>query len=245
MKADLLGINITFISYEELLNSIFKSDIKTVTYANQYVLNESFKNEKLRKSIQSFDLVHADGIGVQKALKRLYNRSAPRVNGSDLYYRFFEKLNEKLSSIFIYGSEKDVIDKAVKFIKNKYPKIIISGFIDGYEDVSDEKIIEEINRKSPEILFVATGTPNQEEWISKYKQIIKASKIIAIGGGLRVISGDRHRGPVFIRKAGLEWLVRLFEEPVRYFKRYVIGIPLFITRINKQKNIQRKILNEK
>lgn len=235
MKADLLGINIDFISYSELLECIFGSDIRTITYANQYVLNESFRDDSLKHNLQSFDLIHPDGIGVQKALKKIYNENSARITGSDLYYKIFDVLNKKRLSVFLYGSEPLVLKKAADYIRKNYENISINGSIDGFSDISNEALVNYINESPSYILFVGTGTPRQEEWIINNKHLIKAEKIISIGGGLRVISGDRIRGPVFMRKLGLEWLVRLFEEPVKNFKRYIIGIPLFLIRLNRQR----------
>lgn len=235
MKANLLGINIDFLPYNELLECIFSSNFRTITYVNQYVLNQSYNNEVLKHSLLNFDLIHPDGIGVHKAVKKIFGKDTERITGSDLYYKIFDILNKNELSIFLFGSEPAVLKKASDFIKNSYKNIKIKGTIDGYSDLSNEELINEINLSKPYILFVATGTPRQEEWVESNKHLINAEKIICIGGGLRVISGDRMRGSVLIRKLGFEWLVRLIEEPIKNFKRYIIGIPLFLIRINRQR----------
>ncbi|CAN5670277.1 WecB/TagA/CpsF family glycosyltransferase [soil metagenome] len=231
-----MGITIDFISYDELINLIFTSGIRTITYANQHVLNQQYKNVKLSSELKKFDLIHPDGIGVQKALKYLFNVNSPRITGSDLYYMLFNKLDSTSRSVFIFGSSKNVLENAVRVIRSDYKNINIVGYLDGYSGLSKDSILSKINKLNPFILFVALGTPKQEQWIIENKDFLSVEKIIAIGGGLRVLCGDRSRGPVFMQRLGLEWLIRLFEEPVKNFYRYAIGIPLFLLRIRKQKN---------
>lgn len=244
MKADLLGITIDFMPYEDLIIKIFQKGYKTITYANQYVLNEAFTNEKLRSDLSKFDLIHSDGIGVQKAFKYLYDKNTSRVTGSDMYYKLFDILNQKSLSIFIFGSTQNVLESSIKFINERFPQIIIKGSKNGFSNLSDPEIVKEINLSNSDFLFVGLGTPKQESWIVENKDILQVDKIISIGGGLRVITGDRKRGPVFIQKLGLEWMVRLVEEPVKNFQRYIVGIPLFLYRIIKQKsNNELKLIN--
>ena len=64
---------------------------------------------------------------------------------------------------------------------------------------------------------------------------LKVKVVLAVGDGIKVIAGNRYRGPKVIRKMGMEWIIRLFSEPKRLWKRYLIGIPLFLYRIFKLK----------
>src|ERR1035437_2934626 len=123
----------------------------------------------------------------------------------------------------------------VKNIMGKFRGIKITGVHHGYFDLYDESIIEGVNSSNPFLLLVGLGAPRQEEGIARWKDKLNARKIVAVGGGLRVFAGDRRRGPMWVRNIGLEWLVRLLTEPAKTWKRYIIGIPLFIYRVLKQK----------
>ena len=63
---------------------------------------------------------------------------------------------------------------------------------------------------------------------------------MSVGDGIKVFAGTKKRGPKFLQKIGLEWIVRLFFEPKRLWKRYFIGIPLFIFRVIKYKFMNLK-----
>ena len=239
MKYNILGIDVFFANYDEILEKIFSENIRTVTCANQHYLNLAFENKDYRKNLNSFDLIFPDGVGLKWAagFTDYYDivQKLERINGSDIYPEIINRIfNEKLS-LYILGDSQLVLDSALKKIMDKFLGIKITGSHHGYFDLYDENIIEGINSSNPFFLIVGLGAPRQEEWINRWKDKLNARKIVAVGGGLRVIAGDRRRGPVWVRNIGLEWLIRLITEPTKTWRRYIIGIPLFIYRVLIQK----------
>ena len=114
----------------------------------------------------------------------------------------------------------------------QHTDIVIAGYNNGFAYEND-KLLGMINKSKPDILVVGMGSPKQEEWIMNCKGNLDVKIIIAVGDGIKVFSGTKKRGPKVIQKLGLEWLVRLFFEPKRLWKRYLIGIPLFFIRLIK------------
>jgi N-acetylglucosaminyldiphosphoundecaprenol N-acetyl-beta-D-mannosaminyltransferase len=84
-------------------------------------------------------------------------------------------------------------------------------------------------------LIIGLGQPLQEKWINDNHAQLNASVLIAVGDGIKVFAGEKRRGPLFMRKLGLEWLIRLFFNPFKYFNRYMVGIPVFLYRIIRAK----------
>ena len=105
--------------------------------------------------------------------------------------------------------------------------------MDGYNDY--DLYFKELNEVKPEILLIAMGMPKQEFLSKKIKEFYK-DKLIVINGGaiLDFMTGKIKRAPKILTKIGLEWLYRLYLEPLRLFRRYVIGIPFFLYRIFKE-----------
>jgi len=99
-----------------------------------------------------------------------------------------------------------------------------------HETEADE-IIEKINQCNPNVVLVAFGAPIQEKWIHKNKDKINSNLIIGVGGLFDFYSGDKKRAPKWMRKVGFEWAYRLFLEPGRLWRRYLIGNPLFMLRV--------------
>ena len=83
----------------------------------------------------------------------------------------------------------------------------------------------------PDILLVAMGVPKQEEWINSRLDRLNGCVAIGVGGLLDFVSQRIPRAPMWMRKLNIEWCFRLYCEPKRLFKRYIIGNPLFIGRV--------------
>ncbi len=106
-----------------------------------------------------------------------------------------------------------------------YPGLSIVGRHDGYFKNSG-KVIEDINRSEADILFVAMGSPKQEQWLSENWDTIQASFCMGVGGTFDVVSGKVKWAPTICRKTGTEWLYRLVSEPKRW--RRQLALPKFI-----------------
>ena len=88
-----------------------------------------------------------------------------------------------------------------------------------------------------QLLFVALGSPLQEEWISKNRGRLNVSFLMGIGGTLDVVSGRSRWAPKFSRNAGLEWLYRLACKPSRLRRQIVL--PLFLLKVLKARMRRR------
>ncbi len=236
-KYNIFGINVCLGNYETLVNKFFANKSITYTCVNQYYLNLAYNDNFYKNEINNFDIIHPDGIGTNLAIKFLSNfkTRTVRINGSDLYFKLLDEVTKRSLKLFVFGDSKEVLNKAIEKIIKKFIGIKIVGSHDGYIEIDDISVANKIIELQPDVLFVGLGTKKQEAWINLWKNRLPKTRIIAIGGGLRVIGEDRPRGSKLIQKIGLEWLVRLINEPKNYWKRYIIGIPLFIYRIIKLK----------
>lgn len=237
----LFGIKFNNVSYEEILNSIQIAiqigNQLTICYANVNSINLLISDEKIKQLFPEFNILHPDGFGVFLGSKILFGKHgfSYRQSGSDLYQQIIEKAILNVWKLFIFGDTSETLEK----MENKYSKLSIVGKRNGYV-FDNEKLLFEINNSKPDILIVGLGTPKQEEWIVENKNKINAKVIIAVGDGIKVFAGNKIRGPKIFQKIGLEWFIRFLYEPKRLWKRYFIGIPLFIFRIIKFKFMNTK-----
>ncbi|MGD8306547.1 MAG: WecB/TagA/CpsF family glycosyltransferase [Ignavibacteria bacterium] len=235
-QLNILNLRINKILYSDLLNLIAEAiDNRihlTITGANASTVNLSLNNSEFKNALDNIDYIHPDGIGVYLSSKFLYgaNGFQSKITGSDFYYELINTAIKKQWSFFFFGDE----DKTLNKIFSVYPELNIAGLHNGFEYEND-KLLDMINKSGPDILIVGMGSPKQEEWIIKSKQKLDVKIIIAVGDGIKIFSGSKRRGPKILRKFGLEWLVRLFFDPKRLWKRYLIGNPLFIIRLLKYK----------
>lgn len=159
--------------------------------------------------------------------------------GVDLIWALFAKFGAE-HSIFLFGAKDGVAQEMARNIFQKAPEAKIVGMINGY--VSDEKAIDEINDRKPEILLVALGMPKQEKWIyDNLKKMPSVKLAIGVGGAFDFISGRVRRAPNFIQQIGMEWLWRLLSQPNQWRKTWrsvvIFSIMIFRELISKRKKI--------
>ena len=220
---------------EYIKYQIEKKKKSNITYINTNSLNLIYRYPNIFSLFNNFNLLYPDGVGIFLASKLLYGKNGlkNRFTGSDFYPILIEEGIRNRWSFFLFGDTEKTLLEAVK----KNNALNICGYQNGYV-YEDEKLIEKINNLEPDLLIVGLGCPKQEEWIVKYKDQINTKIILAVGDGIKVFAGTKKRGSNFLRLIGFEWFVRLITNPKKYWKRYVLGIPLFIVRIIKFKIIK-------
>ena len=125
------------------------------------------------------------------------------------------------------GGKSHIVKKTEEALKGEGLKII--GSKNGFFDKTEEKeIIREINILKPDILMVGMGVPKQEKWIDRHLQELDVNLCWALGAAFDWLSGQRKRAPRWMIKCGFEWIHRLYQQPKRLWKRYLIGNLVFI-----------------
>ncbi|MBL7130472.1 MAG: WecB/TagA/CpsF family glycosyltransferase [Candidatus Omnitrophica bacterium] len=237
---DFLGIKISAITKDEIVDKILEFALvgkhKMITYLNAHCVNVSFADFEYREILQAADLVYAGGKGVVWS-SRLFDKSLPeRVNILDFFDRLVERIIEKKLKIYLLGGKPDVAQIAADELKKRFPALEISGFHHGFFNGREESdIIEEVNFLKPNILMVGLGIPKQEQWIYRHLNELDVNLCWGVGAAFDWLSGQRKRAPGWMINCGLEWLHRLYQEPKRLWKRYLIGNPVFIYRVLKQR----------
>lgn len=206
------------------------------TYVNAHVALQSKKNMNLKEDLESFSALYSDGSGVFMASKFLYGKYGlpQRINGTDLYYKVLDLAEKENYKIFFFGGGKIAAEVLESRIKEKYPNLKIGGILERKINFSTSDL-EKINQSNSDILFLGLGTPYQEKWIATLGKKCNIPVQISVGSGIDFLSGTYKRAPIIFRSLYLEWLFRLLIEPRRLWKRYIIGIPVFIISIFKQK----------
>lgn len=209
--------NIFYSILEDLLITNKKKFIITV---NPEIIMKSYKNIEIKEMLlNDNNILVPDGISIIKKAKQYNINIKERITGVDISSKALEICNKNKKSIYLFGSKKEVLDKLIININQKYPNINIVGFSDGYVEDKD-KIMQEIISLSPDLILIALGVPNQELLINKYIEKAKKGVFIGVGGTFDVLSGCKKRAPKLFIKLNLEWLYRIICEPTR-LKRFI------------------------
>lgn len=207
-----------------------------VCVANVHMFVEAYKDRKFLQIVRDADLVTPDGIPLLWGLRLLYSVWQSRVAGMDLLPDLLSRMEAQKIAAYFYGSTETILNTTETYLKNKFPNLILAGFHSppfGDFQTDDREIIAQINSLTPAIVFVILGCPKQEKWMASMKGKIQ-TLMIGIGGALPVMLGIQKRAPLWMQKAGLEWLFRLSQEPSRLFKRYITTNTLFLWILLKE-----------
>ena len=188
-------------------------------------------------AMEAADLVHADGMSVVTASRLFTNQPIKeRSCTTDLFHDIVKAALDNDLSFYVLGGSEEQNAASVQEMQRQYPDLRIVGRRDGYFAESEsEKVCKEIVETGADILWVGLGKPKQEIWSHRYQENLGGVGCIKTCGGLySYFAGDSPRAPLWVRRAGLEWLFRLLLEPRRLAKRYLITNAIAFVRLVMQ-----------
>ena len=235
LRTEVLGVPVDCITMEGALD--FADHLTDGGSKGQYILAINpekvmvlLKDDALRETFAAAALLIPDGIGIVWAMRWLHGLQAVRVPGSELMPKLCERAARKGYGIFLFGSKEDVNRQAAEKLVQRYPGLKIVGRANGYLTEEDMPgLIERINASGAEILFVALGSPRQEQWIRKWLPQLNIGICQGIGGTLDTIVGSVKRAPPLFCRFGLEWFYRLVTDPRRARRQAVL--PVFAWKV--------------
>lgn len=215
---------------ERVQDAVIRETRGNIIYAiNPEKIIAARKNPDLHLAVENATYLIPDGIGTIIGVFFKYGKVLGRITGIRLFQRLLEVASHKNYRVYFLGSKKEVLRDMIEKTQRKYSKLEVAGCHDGYFEKENEgHIIEEINEKGTDILFVALGSPKQELWLHENKNRLKVPVCMCVGGSFDVVAGHKRRAPYFFQKVGLEWLFRLFSEPFRIRRQIVLPRFLFL-----------------
>lgn len=233
-RIQVLGLPVDGITYQKWFDVIeqwVKGDVaRHVCTVNPEFLIIAQDDINFANILKRADLCVPDGVGLLWAAKRLGHYLPERVTGSDGVPYIAEQASKRGWKLFFLGAGEGIAQKAADVLRERYPDLQIVGVYGGSPRPEDEdEIVARINQVEPDILFVAYGAPNQDKWIARNLPRLKIKMAMGVGGSFDFIAGTITRAPVWMQKAGLEWLYRLILQPWR-LKR-MLRLPRFVIAV--------------
>jgi len=223
-RVEVLGAPIDCVDMQQALEAVDQMVMgdtpQTVIAMNPEKVIKAQNDAKLCEWFDKAGLLIPDGIGVVVAARLLTGEKISRVPGAELMPAICEQSLIKGYKLFLLGASREVNNKAVDVLNQRYEGINIVGNLDGYFDDSDiPELIEEINTSGADVLFVALGSPRQELWMEKYLPMTNVKVCQGVGGTFDVLAGNVKRAPYLFRKLNLEWFYRLMAQPKRLLRQ--------------------------
>ncbi|PWJ79826.1 exopolysaccharide biosynthesis WecB/TagA/CpsF family protein [Pseudaminobacter salicylatoxidans] len=240
---DILGISVASVARDDairlLQRMLTEREFTRITFLNAHNANIACAEAEFAAALNDF-LVLPDGIGVDLAARLLYGEPFPdNLNGTDFVPAFLQASQEPLT-VGLIGTTRHNAEAAAQelaALAGQHQFVVVhDGF---FSDEEQPEILERLRELRPDILLVAMGVPRQELWIDRNLTAEHCTLPIAVGALLDFLSGAVPRAPLWMRRLRLEWVFRLLLEPGRLWRRYIVGNPLFLLRIVRQKRSGR------
>ncbi len=230
-RFSLFNIKITDGTQEEYIELVFKNlenGKKThIVTLNSLMLLKSLFSKKFKNILQKAELVFIESYGVELACKLLGIKINKRIAGIDFFRDLLYYIDQYDKTVYLLGGSFNTLMKTEKNIKLAYPKIRIVGRYYGFFKKEEEKKINiAIQKAAPDFIFVALGSPKQENWI--FSNIDKIKIGMGVGGSFDVFSGKRKRAPKFFINNNIEWLYRILFIPGKFFLIFPLSLFGFI-----------------
>ena len=229
------GCDIVVCSMRELVKFIcdhvreLSGDYIMVTATNEIVM--ACKDERFYRCQNGGAFSIPDG-GPLVTFGKLHGyKNMERITGPDLMIELFKVSEDKGYRHYFYGNTKEVLDRMAERLKAEYPKLQIAGMhpsrFRNLTEEEDKATVAEINATHPDFVWFCLGAPKGCYFAADHQGIIDGV-LISVGAGFDYFAGKIKRAPMWMQKHDLEWLYRLYQEPLRLFRRYFYNIPMFL-----------------
>ncbi len=154
-------------------------------------------------------------------------KKAHRVYGPDLFLYLLEKSQKKGFTHAFYGGNSNSLRNLIKIISDKFSIDVVYTYAPKFsEDLSNDFTqLKEIQKTNPHFLWIGLGGKKQVQLMAAWKSLLPNTVIAGVGAAFDFVSKNKPQAPQSMQRAGLEWLFRLYTEPQRLWKRYIIVIP--------------------
>jgi len=216
---------------EKLSEISFVDSLQVIQTINAYSYVMAERIPGFKKALQNADILIPDGFPIVLAARFLSKQKISKIAGADLFLYFMDMLNKTNGRVFFLGSTDSTLLKIIDKASIDYPNLTIGKYSPPYKNVFLEEdssiMLNKINEFNADVVFVGMTAPKQELWVEEHKQSIKAKAVCSIGAVFDFYAGTVTRAPQLLITLKLEWLYRLYKEPKRMWKRYLIYSPLF------------------
>ncbi len=223
---------------EYVLSLIKNSQGGHVVTINPEIIAAADKNAKLANIIKNAELILPESSGIMLAIRSLGVFDAEKIPGIEFCEALLKKCPENGYNLGFLGGKPGVLEKI------DFPGVNIVFSHHGYFE-DEEYILEQLKQSRPQLVLMGLGSPKQEFFINKAKEVLPNAVMIGVGGSFDVWTKKVKRAPVLFRFFGLEWFYRLVAQPERFNRMFPVLPHFFLRVVFDRKNLGKKYENER
>jgi N-acetylglucosaminyldiphosphoundecaprenol N-acetyl-beta-D-mannosaminyltransferase len=232
--AHVLGLPITAGTLAGTVDALARAETGYVCCANVHMVTLARRNPALRAAMEGALMNTADGMPVVWLVRRRHSW-AERVAGPDLMAALLARAETDGLPIYLLGGAEPVGARLEAKLRERFPRLAIAGRVS--PPISDrpgpDPALQGLIRASgARMVFVGLGCPKQELWMAA-NAAGTGALCLGVGQAFDLMAGTLPRAPLWMRRAGLEWLFRLIREPGRLGRRYLVTNSLFVFDVTR------------
>lgn len=248
-RRNLLGVEVCATDYAEACDAIRRAAEERRPFAVTALAVHGIMTGALdaahRSRLNALDMVVPDGQPVRWGLNALYgDRLRDRVCGPQLMLDVCAMAQARGLAIGFYGNRRPVLDELERNLRARFPRLRVAAAIPSrFGRVAPEEqadLARQIEASGVQILFVGLGCPRQEVWVFENRLRLPLP-ILAVGAAFDFHANRLPLAPQWMQDRGLEWAFRLYHEPRRLWRRYLLLNPLYLTMLVAQKLGLRRV----
>jgi len=237
-RMHVLGAPLLVTGYEELSSRCLAwaraPRCHLLEFVNTQIVSMQRHDGKFRDLMSAYDDLLPDGMPLVWCLNRAGAGLRDRVYGPEFMRRFLDTAPAGTTHYLLGGSAECGARLKAIFTKRN-PHLRFVGAFHGrcrpdglLEDAAEAEVMAELNRLSPDFIWVGFGTPKQQAWARRHKPQLQRGVVLTVGFAFDANAGLKPDAPAWMQRAGLTWLHRLASEPRRLGPRYLKWNSLFL-----------------
>jgi exopolysaccharide biosynthesis WecB/TagA/CpsF family protein len=235
-KHNVLGILMDAVDYEAAVEFVLRAAHQkrgaAVSALAVHGLMTGVLDREQKYRLNHFDLLVPDGQPVRWAMNLLYSTHLrDRVYGPNLTKAVCARAAEEGVPVFFYGSTPKILAGLRNHLECQFPGLIVAGmepskFRQLARDEKDD-LAKRIQHSGARLVFVGIGCPRQEIWAYEFRGLLSLP-VLGVGAAFPILAGAVPQAPLWMQDRGLEWLFRLWAEPRRLWRRYMLLNPAYV-----------------
>jgi N-acetylglucosaminyldiphosphoundecaprenol N-acetyl-beta-D-mannosaminyltransferase len=201
-----------------------------VCCVNVHMAVECHKDAAFAQVVNAADFATADGTPILRSLQLFHSVKQERVAGNDIMPALMAMAAKRGLTVYLYGGTTETQQRIVARASMQLPDLQFAGMyappFHPLEAMDMKAEAARINASGAHIVLVSLGCPKQEGWMAAMKGRVDGI-MVGLGGAFLVYAGIDTRAPKWMRDLSLEWLYRLWLEPGRLWKRYLVTNSVF------------------
>jgi len=247
-----LGVRVNAVQMDEVVEQMERwigkrEGCRFIAVTGMHGVTEAQHDAYFKQILNSADLVVPDGMPLVWLGRRRGYALKRRVYGPGLLAVLSSKTGPRDPEYF-YGGVPGVASLLAQVLQKEFATDVVGTYSPPFAPLSkeeDEQVIANINAAKPDVLWIGLSTPKQERWIYEHRDKLQVPVAIGVGAAFDLNSRRSRQAPRWMREHGFEWLFRLWQEPRRLWRRYLVYGSEFIWRVGWELLLQPGAVDQK